>query len=263
VQVGPLLSYADRTDQDPRDLITTTGVPLTVLATLDRLGVPLADIDHLAAGVYVPDGDEAPPRAALALVLRRPLANEAHFLGYLKARRSADGAKGLYDVELAGVPFPLRLARAADTVWVVGFGWPEANRELGATPLAAGLRGVLAQQFPATAAAWVAAAPGRWADKPLVRLLAGQSGRKEWLPLLKQGQSAAAGLTFDDPPQLRVAVRGADTETGDRLRGYFREKVPGTGARAGGAGEWATLDAPADPAGAAATIRSFLNDVGK
>jgi hypothetical protein len=57
VRPGPILAHAEKTGQSPQALLTGAGVPPPVLATLDRLGVPLGDIDHLAAGVRVPDAD--------------------------------------------------------------------------------------------------------------------------------------------------------------------------------------------------------------
>ena len=74
-------------------------MPESVFATLDRAGVTLPQIDHLAGGAKL--GDVFELRLALALVLRRPLADEDKFLQSLGAKKSLDG-KPRYDATLAG-----------------------------------------------------------------------------------------------------------------------------------------------------------------
>jgi hypothetical protein len=264
VQPGPVLTYADRTKHDPRDLLAKAGVPASVFATLDRLGIPLDQIDHVVAGAHVPDADLGELRVALALVLRNPVADEPRFLDQLKAKRTVRDGKTHYDVEFAGVP--LKLARASAATWV--FGW--ADRDLGPalggvprTHLSTELTETLAQKLPPDAAAWVATDSARWGEKKAVQLLLGQAGKKEWLPALAKGQAAVVGLSVADPPRLRVFVRAADADTGERLRAYFAKKATGDGVRTGGAGEWAMLDAPADPRDGFATLKDFLADAGK
>src|SRR5437899_3226656 len=57
VQPGPLLAYAERTHQEPADVLSKGKVPGSVLTTLARAGIPLQEIDHVAGGVHVPDAD--------------------------------------------------------------------------------------------------------------------------------------------------------------------------------------------------------------
>ena len=262
VRPGPVLAFAARTNQNPRDLLTRAGVPASALAALDRAGVTLPQIDHVVGGALVPDADLGQLRLTLALVLTRPLADEDKFLEQLKARRAVANGKTRYDVEFAGLP--LRLARVSPTTWV--FGW--ADKDLDATEgaaaaLAPGLRESIAEKLPPDAAAWVATDSAAWADKNSVKFLVGQFGKKEWLPALAKGRAAVAGLTFADAPRLRVFVRGADTAVGEHLRAYFAKKSTGDGVRTGGAGEWALFDAPADPQTGFAAVKGFLDNAGK
>jgi hypothetical protein len=263
VQPGPLLAYAQRNNQDPRTVLTQAGVPPVVLATLDRLGLPLADIDHVAGGLTIPDTDLSELRLAFALVLRQPL-GEVHFLDQLKAKRAEQGGKTWYDVVFAG--FPLKLVKATDRVWVLG--WSERDLEPAesgtATQLPAGLREVIAGQVPADAAGWVASDSARWTEKKPVAALLQFSG---WTPdkqaVLAKGRAATIGVTLGDPPRLHVAVRCADPGSAEQLRAYFAAKATAPGSAHGGVGEWATLDLPADPATGFKAVKDMLSDTGK
>ncbi len=262
VRPGPVLAYAERTGQDPLTVLARAGIPANALATLDRLGLPLSQIDHLAAGIRVPDADLGELRFAIALVLRQPLANEERFLSQTKARRSTKDGKTRYEAEFNGIP--VKLAKASGTVWV--FGWSDRDLDPtetgGKTQLSVGLRETIGEQVPINSAGWVATDTARWADKPLVKLAISQFGKKEWLSVLEKGRAAAIGLTFDDPPRLRVFVRCGDTDSGEKLRAYFQTKAPGDATRFGGTGDWATLDTPV-ASGGLATLKGFLDDVGK
>ncbi|MBX9625849.1 MAG: zinc-ribbon domain-containing protein [Gemmataceae bacterium] len=254
VRPGPLLEYAARTGQDPVALLTRAGVPASALGALAQAGITLQAVDHLAGGAVVPDADGGELRFAVALVLRRPVADEDAFLKALKARKTGPDR---YEVEAGGAP--LKLARASANDWV--FGWTERDADpTGGRELPAGLREAVAERVPADATAWVATDGGRWADKPAVKLAVGVAGRKELLPVLAGGRAAVAGLSPGDPPRLRLHVRTADAATGERLRAYFRSKAPG---EVGGAGDWANLDAPFDPAAGLGPFRPLLDDAGK
>lgn len=254
VRPGPVLDYSARTGQDPVEMLTRAGIPASALGSLARAGITLQGVDHLAGGLVVPDADGGDLRFAVALVLRRPVADEDAFLKALKARRTGPDR---YEVEAGGAP--LRLARASATDWV--FGWAERDADpAGGRELPAGLREAVAEKVAPDAAAWVATDGGRWADKPAVKLAVGVAGKKEWLPVLAGGRAAVAGLSLGESPRLRLHARTADADTGERLRAYFRAKAPG---EVGGAGEWATLDAPFDPAAGLGPFRKLLDDAGR
>lgn len=247
VQPGPVLAYAGRTNQEPRALLRAAGVPDGAFAALDRAGVTLPQIDHLAAGAKL--GDEL--RFTLALVLRRPPADEDKFLAAVGAKKARDG-KPRFDAEVGGAP--VKLVKVSPRAWV--FGWDDkdvAPAERGGLPpggahLSAGLQEALTQRLPPDAAVWLATDSDRWAERPTVKLLIENGLRKkEWLPLVAKGRAAVIGLSFDAEPRARAFVRTADAETGEQLRNYFKGKTA-DGVRHGGAGEWALYDAPLDEA---------------
>ena len=253
VQPGPVLAYAGRTNQDPRALLAKAGVPDGFFNTLVELGLTLPQIDHIVIGAKV--ADTAAVRVTLALVLRRPLADEEKFL---KALKETPGHKTWSNVQLAGLP--LKLVKVSPRAWV--FGWdgvdiaPAERGGLGGggKNLSADLRDALTQRLPPDAAAWLATDSDRWADKGSVKLIVGEVlKKKEWLPLVARGQAVAAGLSFDEVPRARLFVRAADADTGATLRDYFKGKATADGVRHGGAGEWALFDAPLD------TTRSLFN----
>src|SRR5262249_9016671 len=188
VQVGPILAYAERTKQEPRALLTGAGVPAAVFNTLTQLGLTLEQIDHIAGGTSLGDG-QLEFRLTLVLVLRALLPDDDEFLQKLKARKQP-GSKPRYDVDVGGLP--LVLARVAEMVWVFGF---DAKKDLeavdrggygpGGKQLPSGLAEMLAQRVPPEAAVWLATDDERgWTDKLAVKLLAEAMGRREWLPVL-------------------------------------------------------------------------------
>lgn len=256
VQAGPVLVYAERTKQDPRALLAQAGVPQPVFATLDRAGVPLRQIDHIAGGIHVPDSNDfGALRAAFAVVLRRPLDDEERSLEQLKAKRTEKDGRTWYDVD-AG--FPMRLARAADTVWVFGLSEKDfAAAWAGGTAVrTAGLREVIAGQVPVDAVGWLATESAPWTEKPLIKTgLTFTAWKPEQVAVLAKGRAAAVGVVLGDAPRLHAAVRCADAAAAEQLRAYFRGK--GT---AGGAGEWATLDRPGSPQEGFQAIKDMLTD---
>src|SRR5262249_50070113 len=153
---------AERTNQDPHDLLAKAGVPSAVFAALARLGISLQQVDHVAAGAVIPDADMREFRLAVVLALRHSVADEDEFLAHLKAQRVVHGEQTHYKVDLAG--FRWWLTRVSDTTWV--FGWSERDLEPadsgGHTQLSAGLREMLDEKLPANATAWAVADRARW-----------------------------------------------------------------------------------------------------
>ncbi len=57
VQPGPFLAYATRTKQDPREVMVRAGLPGKVFNTVMELGLTLPQIDHIAGGTYLGNGN--------------------------------------------------------------------------------------------------------------------------------------------------------------------------------------------------------------
>jgi hypothetical protein len=262
LQPGPALAFAERTKQEPRDVLTRAGIPQQFLDALARLGLALEQIDHVAGAANV-DG----LRLTVVIVLRQSL-DEEQFLKRLRASRT-NGARERYSAEIGGLP--LTLARASATVWVFGFD-PKRDLEAvergghgpGGKQFAAGLAEMIGR-VPPDAAAWIATGEDSWGEKPLVRMVIGEALRKpEWLPVLARGRALAAALSLNDPPRLRLFILAADAPTGDRLRAYFQARTGAMeGATTGGAGELAFFETPIDPATTFATLRDMLSEAVK
>jgi hypothetical protein len=268
IQPGPILDHAAHTGQDPRQELVRAGVPEQVLSALEAGGLSLAQIDHIAAGVYLPDG-LGEFRVALVLVLKEPLADE----GPLRAKLKARADKQKYEtVEIANLPLPLLMKRVSPTVWV--FGWNEGDFSAvekggfgpGGTQFrgsdADGLRKMLAS-VPEDAAVWVAADDDHdWSKKPLVGLLGSVPDVKKMIPnlggVLSAGRGGVFALTVGDPPRMRLFVRTADPALGERLRTYFQARAAETeSATAGGAGVYALFDGPFE----LKTLQRFFADL--
>jgi hypothetical protein len=268
LQAGPVLAYAERTDQDPRALLAAAGLPPQVFATLDAAGLTLDQIDHVVVGANFPGKDGPAAVAVLAVVLRRPPADEDEFLHALKAKRDPNGKKDWYAVENPRLFLRPNFVRVSGREWVFALGDDALHRAAagpaaGSGHLSAGLRELLAEKLPPDAAVWLAADDRDWAGKQLLTgALAQADQTKALVPLLAKGEAAAVGLSFGDPPRARVYVRVTDEPTGERLRAYFQRKA-GDGAVVGGAGRSALYDAPFDPRSGPGPLRGFLEDAGK
>jgi hypothetical protein len=270
VQPGPIMAYADRTKQDPRELLARAGVPQQVLTAFDLAGLPLAQIDHLAGGAFIGnEGDEL--RVALVLVLKQPLPNEEQFLLALKAKPMLP-KQARWSVTPGN--FPLILAKVSPTAWAFGL----AERDLSAVdrggfgPGGTQFRGSetegvrkMITSVPPDAAAWAVADDDRdWTQKPLVKLAAQSKEVKPWLPVLKEGRGGLVAIRFGESPRLRLFVRAADAATGERVRAYFQARAAEMeGATAGGGGSFALFDAPFDPATTGPLLRRMLDDAKK
>ncbi|QJW96047.1 zinc ribbon domain-containing protein [Frigoriglobus tundricola] len=273
VQPGPLLTYAARTHQEPRDLLTRAGVPaqalaaLAALAALDSIGLTLPQIDHVAGGALLGnEGDGL--RIAFVLVLKQPLADEDEFLKKLKAKPAA-GKKTRFTVELA------QLARVSPTVWVFGL----SDKDLAAVDQGGygpggkqfrgsesdGLRQMIGS-VPPDSAAWVAADDDReWTQKPLVTTFLPLSpGAKKGLSGLSSFRAGVFALSFGEQPRVRIFFRTADSAVAEHARLYLRARATEMeAATAGGGGVFALFDAPFDPATAKGTLQRFLADAVK
>lgn len=263
IRFGPLLGYAARTGLTPDEVLTRMGLPARVWTTLTAVGVSPAQVDHLAGGTVLSDG-EVRPRLTLALVLRQPLPDEDDFLRRLKAQK-LPGGKTRYQVEPAGLP--MTLARLSPTTWVFGFDAQHdfeaadaGGRDPGGSHLPAGLAEMIRERVPAEAAAWLATNDESWNSKPGVKLVVESLlKRPEWLTPISQGRALMAAVTMAEPPRLRLFVKATDEVLGRRAREAFA-RLADDHAVIGGAGQVALLDIPVDPAEVLTTIRRLIGE---
>ncbi len=267
VQLAPVLEYAARTNEEPRNLLTRDGVPEQVFTTLEAIGIQLAQIDHIVGGVHLPDPGEGDFRAALVLVLKQPLANEVEFRKRLKAKPGM--GKPRYDSVEVG-KLPLQMACISPTVWVFGFsaGDFSAVEKGGFGPGGtqfSGARGDRLQQMlaaiPPEAAVWLAADDASdWTQKPLLKLAAQSHTAKMWLASAKHGRGGMFAVGVGERPRLRLVVRTVDSATAGRLMAYFQGRAAETeSALASGEGDLCQYDGPFDRM----AIERFLADLSR
>jgi hypothetical protein len=254
IQTGPLLVYAERTHQDPVELLTKNGIPAPLLGAIASANITLQQIDHIAGGLLIPDKDEE-LRIAFVLVLRRPLANDAAFLHQLLAKQTKPGR---FDVQLD--KFTLRMSRVSDAIWAFGF----SEKDLAAGSLSPDFRQMIGVSVPREAAAWVAFDYAWWSKKPLFAALFNAAA---WSPdriaIVAKGRSGTLAYSFADPPLLSAAIRTSDAEAATDLRTYFKGKATGEHAKSSGEGDWASLVLPAAPKDLSPIIKDFISDIGR
>lgn len=247
VQPGPLLVYAERTKQDPVELLTRNRVPVSIIGALGKAGVTLQQVDHVVGGVYVPDKNEE-LHVGFVLVLRQKVADEKAFLEALKAVPAPNLGQGRFIVQVGN--FALHAFHAAETVWVFGLREKDIATD---SALAPAMWEVIVQQVPKDSAIWGAAAGEKWHEKPLALFLG-----KETLGPLSKGRAAAFGYSFGERPTLHLAVRTTDHGNAEKLRGQFKGLATGEASFAGGTDDWATLSRTVEPADVYATVKRLL-----
>jgi hypothetical protein len=218
-------------------------VPAQVFATLDRLGLALDQIDQLCGALVVPA--ESPiPRAVVALLLTRPMADEAAFLKHLKATQytSASGATRYKGVDL-GVPIPFELARRDAKTYLFATDGKDldapAGRGSGHLPL--GVKESMARLSPASLA-WAATDSATWADRPFVKVVAEVLKQPTLSKRLAGGKAAAVGVSLEPEPQATLAIRAAGDEEAVKLRESLSASPPAMIWREG---PWVTVGGPA------------------
>lgn len=267
---GPLLSYAERTQQQPNAVLAQTGLPEPARGLLDQLGVPPAQIDHLAGGIELGEGENS-LRLTLVLVLREALADEGAFLKALKAQ-PVGGKKSRHDVTLGR--FPLLMERVSPTVWVFGLddkdftaieggGHGPGGKQFRGDERS-GVRGFVAG-LPQDAAVWAVADDDQdWTQKPIVKLAANSPELKKWLPAVRDGRGGSLAVSLGEQPRVQLRVRATDAATGERVRAYFAARAAEVGsAKASGEGAGAQFEAPFDPATTGKLLQRFLSDAGR
>lgn len=264
VQFGPLIAYGGRTHADPRQLLTDAGVPGPVFAALDRLGLPLDQLDQLCVGLVVP-ADSPLPRAVVSLRLTRPVADESAFLRQLKATQyTAPSGATLYRGVDLGVPGSFHLAKADGRTYVFATAPDDlddvskaAGRGSGHLPQ--GMKDSMARLSPASLA-WAATDSSDWADRPLVKVVAELAKQPTLTARLAGVRAAAAGLSLEPEPQATAAIRAATSDAAAR----WQDRLTGTDPEAtvGRDGLWVTISGPAGK-GQGGWLRAALPAAGK
>lgn len=213
VRPGPLLAYGPEVRSDPRQRLSETGIPKPVLDALDRLGVPLGQIDHVAVGLSLPP-DDAFPRVVLTVVFTEPPSDEAVVLKAVGAERVTGGDFPRYKVTLGGLP--MQLVRATPSAYVFatepkdleGFDRP---RPVAGEQFRSTLRDAVTLRLSPASFAWVAAVgDDGWTKLPSVKLAAQFFNRNDLLPRFAPGRACVIGLSLESVPTVRIAVNAAD-----------------------------------------------------
>ena len=253
VQPGPLVAYAERTGMPPKEWLAKSGIPATILALLDKIGIPFEQIDHLVGGVSIgAQSGDVLPGLTIVLRLRKPIADEDRFLKQLGADKPRPKAgRTTYAVNVGA---PLLMTKLDPLGYLFGL----KDEDLSATdkPFAEGggqlpkeLREAITNRLSPASFVWLATDSDRWGDKPLAKL-PGTLDPKKWkdLPMkLNRGRAIVAGLSLEPEPMLRLAVRLADIKDAENLRAPFQNAFPAAGTTIETNSDWTTLATPFDP----------------
>jgi hypothetical protein len=234
VRPGPL-------GADPRLRLAEFGLPKPILDTLDRLGVPLSQIDHVAVGVTALPNN-AIPQVVACLALNRPPVDEDAVLHAVGAERVSGGDHPRYRATVGGVP--VHALRVSPTVYVFatepkdldGVG---QNRPAKGDQLRPVLREVITNRLSPASFAWVVAAgDDRWVELPFAKLVATFFKREDLLTRFAAGRAAAVGLSLEPDPWLRVAVQAADERA---VADWFGQQLAGEGTVVEAGDGWASV----------------------
>jgi hypothetical protein len=237
VRPGPL-------GADPRPRLAEIGLPKPILDALDRLGVPLSQIDHVAVGVTALPNN-AIPQVFASLVLNRPPSDEDAVLKAVGAERVSGGDHPRYKATVGGVP--VHALRVSPTVYVFATEPKDLdavgqNRPAMGDQLRPVLREAMMNRLSPASFAWaVAVGDDRWVDLPSVKLLASIFKRDDLLTRFATGRAVAAGLSLEPDPWLRVAVQAADERV---VANWFGQQLAGEGTVVEMGDGWASAATP-------------------
>jgi hypothetical protein len=251
VQPMPLLAYAAITKTDPRKFLIDAGVPEQVFATLDRAGVPLDQIDHLVVGATFRTGaGQVLPDVTACLKLTRPIADEEKFLTALKAEKNSQQSKVGHTVY--NVTSGLLMTKLDGQTYL--FGMDADDLAFHDKPHAAGgghlpkeLREAMTSKVSPASFVWLATDTQDWAAKDVVKIAALSQTLKDRIEKLKAVRGAAAGLSLEPDPELRLGVRWADAAGATAFQQKLKAAFPTEKAAVAGDDGWGTVVTPFDP----------------
>ena len=198
VQPAAFAEYAAREGKDPVEMLAGAGVPKVLW---ESLGVKFQDVSQLVAGLTLSD-DGLFPRGVIALILRKPPADEAAFLKALKSE-PITGGNGVFRVAIRNVPLVMK--RENETTYLFAFEVDDLAAKPDLGPLSPSLQASLGQLSPSSYF-WIAADERNWSKKPLIALLA-KSELSAKLPKLDDLRAAAVGLSLEPKPTWTTAVK--------------------------------------------------------
>ena len=245
VRPGPLVAIGDATRTDPKQKLAEVGLPKPVLDAVDRLGVPLTQIDHFAVGLVL-SPDNTYPRVVAVLVLSKPQADEAAWWKGIGAERVSGGEHPRYKATF-GV-LPVHAVRAEPTVYVFAtepkdLDGLDQSRPTNGDHLRPALWDMLGEPAKSCVVRVGGCGGGRTLDRPaFVKFAAKFSKREDLLPAFAPGRAVAIGLSMEPDPVLRVAVKADDAK---RVRDWFGQQFAseeGTQVETGDG--WAAVNTP-------------------
>jgi hypothetical protein len=248
LQPSPLWQYAERTGQQPTDLLEQFGVPPSLLTGLADVGLApekLADIT-LSARV-----NELPPRLVVVLTLREPLKDPARLRQKLQAKVKDPAHRDVWTVQLPNVPlYSWTLLETDDRTLFLCTN--EADLELARKPhagvndLSLGMKESLDQLSPSSMV-WVATANEDWAKLKSVELLSTVLKKPEIVQRLTGLRALAASVSLEPNLCLNLAVQNIDVAAARAMVEKYQDKAKETEAMLRTTGAWAGVTVPFDP----------------
>jgi hypothetical protein len=250
VQVGPLQSYAARTNADAKRLLADAGLPPSLFDSLATAGVPLESIHHAALGLTVPP-DNALPGVSLAVALTAPPAD-------------ADGlVKRLGQIKLFNL-LPVSAVIANERYLLIGTDvavFPKSPRPPGAEHLPKAMRDTIGRFVSPSSVAWLVTDTTSWHDLPGVRGVLLASKRSDLTPYVKRARSLGVSFSLEPEFTMGLAVRCDTDGSAKALRDHFGTVGAGQPWLIGGEESWATLDAAVPPKDVPKLLTSLLPNV--
>ncbi|CAN5562281.1 hypothetical protein BH11PLA2_BH11PLA2_04680 [soil metagenome] len=203
IQPAAIAAYAERTGSDVKTVLAKLGLPKQALDSLDRLGIPLTNIDHLAVGVTL-KADSLIPGLTLALKLRQPV-DEAALMKSLHAEKSPKAGRVIYTLTEFGLP--MRIAPVDSTTYLLGFSDDDVSRTETPKPLSDSLRTNFSERLSPASFAWLGTESRNWTDAH--PLLKSQEYRKA-VEKIAPVRSVTVGLSLEADPTLKLTLELAD-----------------------------------------------------
>lgn len=248
LQTQPLLEYAKRLNQDPKQLFNEIGIPDVAFEFLSQTGINMDDISEVAAGLELLP-DNAIPEVDLVIFFKNKIENPNELIAKVEANKTIK----LFKVYAKVVDFKVLLVTTNTRRFV------ETAHVLGAEDFSRHMTDTMKKQLSPSTWAWVVTDQMDWSEKPTIKALflfnkITQADQE----IFSKGRSAVAGLSFEPEFNVGIAVQTSEEAKSRALENFLTQKGAGYPCLIGRNENWTTFDLAATPKEMKKIITSFF-----
>ncbi len=248
LQPSPLWQYAERTGQNPTDLLEQIGLPPGILTGLADVGLAPEKLSDITLSARV---SELPPRLVIVLTLRDPLKDPTRLRQRLQAKVKDPAHRDVWTVQLPNVPlYSFSLIESDERTLFLCTN--EADVELARKPhagvndLSLGMKESLDRLSPSSMV-WVATSNEDWSKLKSLELLASITKKPELLTRLAGLRAMTASISLEPNLTVNLGLLCSDAAAAKAMTDKNQDRAKETEATIRTIGAWAEMTMPIDP----------------